>query len=139
MKRTKTDPVDLTEKAKQAADELYRELKGCLPNNDPPREYKMNKPPYERKGRTSPVIEYVRSLGEDFLTGGEVASILDCSSSYIRKISNGKEGPHVPSYKARFGKHTIRIYTPEDVELIREYIESRFKLEKNDGQEDQEV
>lgn len=127
---------ELSVRANAVADELYREFRGCEPNTEVPEMSQRAPRPYERKGRTSPVILYVRSLGEEFRTAGEVAQLLGFSPSHIRKISDEVSRTTdtiVPSYKAKFGQHRIRVYTPEDIEILRDYLAQRFQLEKNDG------
>lgn len=122
------DPEDLLD----ALDAEYRELRGVVrENDDPPRKQKRNPVERESKTRVSPVKKYVRSLGRNFKVVSEVAEELGVSSSFIRLISDEKR-VDVPTYKAQYGKHEIRVYTPDDVEKIRQYLEGRYGLKENE-------
>lgn len=115
------------EKAVQeAGDAIYRSLKGVKPGSKRRRTYKPRSMPYAiSKGtRTSPVKSYVRSLGKDLKTVGEVAEELGISESYVRKLSDGSK-VKAPTYVAPFGQYEIRIYTPQDVEELREHLHKR--------------
>lgn len=115
-----TDPDP--EKVADAVAELYREIRGLRPRDkqaDTTSQMSKGRP----SPRVSPVIRYVRSLGEDYLTSGEVAEQLGVSPSYIRKL---EDVTNTPSYSAPFGKFRIRIYTPEDVQALREEIHKRM-------------
>jgi len=106
-----------------AFDELFAELKGVEPNTTKRR--KKGRMDHERKGkqgRRSPVVDYVRSLGPYFIVS-EVAEELGVSAGYVRKLSDDRV-TQAPSYVAPFGRTHIRLFTEEDVQALREYIDS---------------
>lgn len=121
---------DLRSEAKGVLDAIYREMMGCEFNTTEGEDEKVKESPNPPIQRVSPVLRYVRSLGEDLMTVGEVAEELDVSESYIRKISD-KRYTQAPSYLARFGKYKLRVYTQDDVEALRDYIEGNQGLEDN--------
>lgn len=80
-----------------------------------------------KKGRTSPVIQYVRSLGKDYRTTQEVADELGLSPNTIRKFAKDPD-LKAPSYVAPFGKTVVRLYTPEDLEELRRHLADRQRV-----------
>ena len=116
---------------RRALDEIYGEIKGVRPNTQ---ERVMSKKlDHERKGkkgRTSPVVDYVRSLG-DYYTASEVAEQVDMSVQWVRKAAK-KRWTQAPSYVAPFGDTHVNLYTPEDVEALKEYIAVNHKVYKRD-------
>lgn len=79
-----------------------------------------------KKGKQSPVISYVRSLG-DFKVASEVADELDVSVALIRKLARNRV-TQAPSKVAPFGNSRVHLYTPEDVTALREYLEDQHKV-----------
>ena len=68
--------------------------------------------------------KYVHSLGEGFMTISEVAEKLGKHETTVRRVSD--EGrTQAPSFTAPFGRWDIRVYTPEDLEALREYFQVR--------------
>lgn len=105
------------------ADE-YRDLKGVKDNQtEPRRRAKLDHKRKGKKGRTSPVIEYVRALG-DYKVASEVAEELGVSPAFVRKLAKIR-ATQAPSKVAPFGDTHVFLYTEEDVEALRKYIDSK--------------
>lgn len=121
------DPDELA----HALDDLYGELKGVEPNTTKPRRRK--KLDHKRKGkpgRTSPVTDYVRSLG-DYYTTGEVAEQVGRSEQWVRKAARLR-WTQAPSYVAPFGETHVNLYTKEDVQALKAYLKKNQKVYKRD-------
>jgi hypothetical protein len=78
--------------------------------------------------RDNPVHRFVAQLrdktGIDYKTTAEVASDLGVSTNWIRKVKRqGVLG--VPSMATKLGKVEIYLYTPDDVDKIRQYLVER--------------
>lgn len=108
---------------RDATDAIYRQLKGVKPGAERSSVSRPRQRTYatSKAKRTSPVRSYVRSLGKDLKTVGEVAEELGISESYVRKLSDSPK-VKAPTYVAPFGQYEIRVYTPADVEELREHI-----------------
>jgi hypothetical protein len=123
------DPLE--EEVRRALDDVYGELKGVRVNTR--RRHRRKKLEHERKGakgRRSPVIDYVRSLG-DYLTTHEVAAELGMSTQWVRKAAE-KRWTQAPSYVAPFGETHVNLYTKEDVQALRDYLATNRKVLKRE-------
>jgi hypothetical protein len=70
-----------------------------------------------------PIVRYVRSLRGDYFLAREVADQLGCSVSTISYLAKTHADQGLgPSHQVRYGSTLLRLYTPERVERIREYI-----------------
>lgn len=120
------DPSD--DEIQGAVDEIYGELRGVSPNQKRrPRRRKVTQAHRGKKGRVSPVVEYVRSLGSEYMTTQEVADDLGLSPNTIRKFAKDPD-LKAPSYVAPFGKTVVRLYTPEDMAELRRFLAKRQKV-----------
>lgn len=85
--------------------------------------------------------KYVHSLGEGFMTISEVAEQLGRPESTVRRVSDSGV-TQAPSFVAPFGRWDIRVYTPDDLEALREHFGLRpaggadEDREESEGQED---
>lgn len=114
-----------------ALDEIYGEMVGVRPNTRKrARRRKLDHERKGKKGRTSPVVDYVRSLG-DYLTTSEVAEQLDMSPQWVRKAAE-KRWTQAPSFVAPFGNTHVNLYTHEDVEALRQYLKDNRTVYKRD-------
>jgi len=114
-----------------ALNEIYGELKGVRPNKTKRKaKPKMDHERKGKKGRRSPVVDYVRSLG-DYRTASEVAEELECSVGLIRKLANNRV-TQAPSYVAPFGTTHVNLYTKSDVAALKEYLEANRKIYTRD-------
>lgn len=132
---------DEPDEAKQRAvlDALYGEMKGVRRHTKPRRKKpKMDHKRKGPKGRTSPVQDYVRNLGEDYKTTQEVADALGISANYVRKLAKDDRFK-APSYVAPFGNKKVYLYTPEDVKELREYLKGQHKVYKRADYERKEA
>lgn len=119
------------DEAKEALDEIYGEMKGVRPNpTRPARRKKMDHDRKGKPGRSSPVVDYVRSLG-DYQTTKEVADALGVSEAWVRKAAS-KRWTQAPSYRAPFGHTHVNLYTKDDVKALRAYIDENRKVYKRD-------
>ena len=80
-----------------------------------------------KKGRTSPVTEYVRSLGNDYRTTQEVADVLGVSPNTVRKFAKDPD-LKAPTYLAPFGKTVVYLYTTEDVDELKAHLAKRHRV-----------
>lgn len=125
--RYEPDPDELA----HALDDLYGELKGVEENTTkPPRRKKLDHDRKGSPGRTSPVVDYVRSLGEYFTTG-EVAEQLGKSEGWVRKAARLR-WTQAPSYVAPFGDTHVNLYTKDDVKALKRYLAENRKVYKRD-------
>jgi hypothetical protein len=133
---TKSDPFDPVVAAHTDLVEYLKELKGVRPTTKPPFKAEEpavriktpapKKPPVDRS--ISPVTHYVRSLpGGPYFTAQEVADQVGCSVQAIRKYAKN-EVTQAPSFEAPFGKLTIHLYTKEDVQALKDYINARKQV-----------
>jgi hypothetical protein len=119
------------EEVRRALDDLYGEMKGVRLNTTKRRRRKpLTHERKGKKGRRSPVTDYVRSLG-DYLTTAEVAEKVGKSEGWVRKAA-AKRWTQAPSYVAPFGDTHVNLYTPEDVEALKAYIAEHHKVYKRD-------
>jgi hypothetical protein len=70
----------------------------------------------------APAIAYVRSLGIDAQVSSQVAEELGVSVQLVRKLRTSGDFK-APSLEVPFGKNKIFLYTPEDVEELRAYVQ----------------
>jgi hypothetical protein len=122
-----TEPGE--EEVRRALDDAYGELKGVRLNTT--KRYRRKKLDHERKGkkgRTSPVVDYVRSLGP-YLTTHEVAEKIGMSTQWVRKAAE-KRWTQAPSYVAPFGSTHVYLYTEDDVKALRDYLKNERKVIK---------
>ena len=89
--------------------------------------------PYSR----SPVVRLFRSLPPGlYMSSREVADELGVSSSLIRKMAR-REELNAPTTCIVSGKFRAYLYTKEDVDEIRQYLEGKqVKVAKYDKKED---
>jgi hypothetical protein len=74
----------------------------------------------------APAIAYVRSLGMNALVASQVADEVGCSVQLVRKLQKD-DSFKAPSFQVPYGKNKIFLYTPEDVEEIRQYVINQRK------------
>ena len=133
--RSAEDSLDAA--AATEATEFLKELRGVTPNQ-PGDAFKqgekilVNKPRKVRDTSISPVTEYVRSLDGDYKTTQEVADELGVSAQLIRKWSRNPRPTQAPSFIAPFGKIKINLYTPEDIQSLRDYMSNRKQVFRRD-------
>lgn len=121
-----------------AADHFYGEIVGVKPFPRPPKkEVAMDHPRKGPKGRVSPVMDFVRSLGKHYRTTQEVADELGMSPNTIRNFSKNPD-IKAPSYIAPFGKTYVRLYTPEDIEELRKYLSHRQPIAREEFERQQQ-
>lgn len=114
------------EEVRAALNDLYGEAKGVKDNS---RKRKRRKTlDHERKGKKgrSPVIDYVRSLG-DYKVASEVADELGVSVAFIRKLAKNRV-TQAPSKVAPFGDTHVHLFTDDDVEALRVYLKEQRKV-----------
>jgi hypothetical protein len=119
------------EEVQRALDDLYGQMKGVRLNTT--RRARRKPLKHERKGkkgRRSPVTDYVRSLGA-YQTTAEVAEELGMSDAWVRKAA-AKRWTQAPSFVAPFGDTHVNLYTKEDVEALRKLIAERYKVYPRD-------
>lgn len=118
------------EEVQSVLDDLYGELKGVRVNTTK----KKGRPKldHKRKGAPgrSPVIDYIRSLG-DYRSTGEVAKEIGKSQAWVRKAA-AKRWTQAPSYVAPFGNTRVNLYTEEDVDALKAYIDTHHKVYKRE-------
>jgi hypothetical protein len=109
-----------------ATQELFAELKGVKVNTVT--RYRRKKLDHERKGKEgrSPVKDYIRSLG-DYKSTKEVAEELGKSEGWVRKAA-AKRWTQAPSYVAPFGDTHVNLYTEEDIQALKDYIETHHAV-----------
>lgn len=119
------------EEQRRALDEIYGEFKGVRPNTrERVRSKKLDHERKGKKGRTSPVVDYVRSLG-DYLVTSEVAEQVGMSEQWVRKAAE-KRWTQAPSYVAPFGDTHVNLYTKEDVKALKHFLKTQRKVYKRD-------
>jgi hypothetical protein len=119
------------EEKRLALNDLYGELKGVQDNTTPRRKkHKMDHERKGKKGRRSPVTDYVRSLG-DYFTTAEVAEQVGRSEGWVRKAAE-KRWTQAPSYVAPYGDTHVNLYTKEDVKALKKYIVDNQKVYRRD-------
>ena len=69
----------------------------------------------------SPAMAYVRSLGTNAKVASEVAEELGVSTNLVRKWVKDPE-INAPTYEVPYGKNRIYLFTPEDVDELREHL-----------------
>lgn len=69
----------------------------------------------------APAIAYVRSLGMNALVASQVADEIGCSVQLVRKLQKDKR-VKAPSFEVPYGRNKIYLYTPEDVEELRQHL-----------------
>jgi hypothetical protein len=110
-----------------ALDDIYGEARGVRLNTTKPRKKTMSKHQRKgKKGRTSPVVDYVRSLG-DYKVTSEVAEELGVSDGLVRKLAK-KRVTQAPSKVAPFGDTHVHLYTKADVAALRKYLDENRKV-----------
>lgn len=133
MTRDRRDRLDYEpdemEIAKAMID-VYGDLRGVEENTGKKRPNLSNHERKGAKGKKSPVSDYIRSLG-DYYSTKEVAEKLGRSEGWVRKAAN-RRWTQAPSYVAPFGDTHVNLYTPEDIQALREYIESNHTVYKRD-------
>jgi hypothetical protein len=90
-----------------------------------------------REVRDTPVHRFVQQLrdkdGIGYLTTDEVAEKVGVSTQWVRKIQRTGLLAGVPSMVTQFGKITVYLYTPDDVDKIRRYLVERQAVYSNVG------
>lgn len=79
--------------------------------------------------RISPVVAFINNLPgrENYFTAAQVATELGVASSTVRHYARKGVLP-IPSYHAKFGDVNINLFTQEDIELLRKYLENRNQV-----------
>jgi len=83
--------------------------------------------------KLDPATKFVRSLSGDYYLLREAAVALGVSPRVLRHYIKRGETSLGPSYAANMGKVRIYLYTAEDVERIREKLQSRSVVYRNEG------
>jgi hypothetical protein len=82
----------------------------------------------------TPVHRFVAQIQDNtgiaYLTTREVAETLGVSTQWIRKIQRGTL-LDVPSMAVQFGQMQVYLYSPADVDKIRNYLNDRQKVYSN--------
>ena len=82
----------------------------------------------EPRERDNPVHRFVEQLrakdGIEYRTTAEVAAELGVSSNWVRKVQR-QQILGVPSLATKLGQINIYLYTPQDVEKIRDHLVQR--------------
>lgn len=126
----------------EAADRLWKELKipdvepqtGALDLERRDEVTGVGIKAHPRKGKPSPVTNYVRSLGEDpdqYKTTHEVAKELGISTQFLRKMAKEKV-TQAPSFVAPFGRLRVYLYTKDDIEELRQHLADRRQIFRTD-------
>ena len=119
------------DEVRRAFDELYGELKGVRVNTTtPPKRKKMTHDRKGKKGRTSPVTDYVRSLG-DYKTTSEVAEEIGQSEAWVRKAASLR-WTQAPSKVAPFGNTHVYLYTKEDIAALKKFLKDNRQVYDRD-------
>lgn len=146
----KHSPPDLFEQADQAFTHVFLDLMGFRKVTDhnvepdkfnkdidfqepvaPAPKPKKRKPGQRKKlgPRISPVTAFINNLPgrENFYTAAQVAEKLGVASSTVRHYARKGVLP-IPSFHAKFGEVTISLFTDQDVELLRKYLDNRNQV-----------
>lgn len=80
--------------------------------------------------RKAPATRIIEALEGDFMTTRQVAEYFEVNIETIRRLSkakfaDGKDKIKGPSKATKSGSMVIWLYTPDDVEEIRNYFEDR--------------
>lgn len=119
------------EEVADALTDLYAEMKGVEENTtEPTRSKPLDHERKGKKGRTSPVTDYVRSLG-DYFTTSEVAEAVGKSEQWVRKAAR-KRWTQAPSFVAPFGQTHVNLYTQDDVDALKAYIDAQHTVYRKD-------
>lgn len=100
----------------------------------------MTDPTLEKK--LSPAKAFIQSLDGEYLSVADVADELEVSAALIRKLSRRKT-IKAPSFTAPFAGKQMGLYTSEDVDELRQYIDDNWNEvqitpnDKGDDGEDQ--
>jgi len=70
----------------------------------------------------SPIVQYVRSLPQEFLLAREVAMELNVALTLLNYLARDPERGLGPTHQAAYGSLTLRLYTPERLEKIRAHL-----------------
>jgi hypothetical protein len=82
------------------------------------------------QSRKAPATRIIEALDGDFMTTRQVAEYFEVNIETIRRLSkavnpDGSAKINGPSKATKSGAMVIWLYTPEDVEEIRNYFEDR--------------
>lgn len=83
----------------------------------------MTDPTLEKK--LSPAKAFIQSLDGDYLSVSDVADELGVSDALVRKLSRRKT-IKAPSYTAPFAGKQMGLYTADDVEELRQYVDQNW-------------
>lgn len=75
-----------------------------------------------------PATKFVRSLDGTYYMLREAAEMLGISGHTLRKFNENEEADLKASFVAYFGKVKIFLYTEDDIEKIREYLDARRQV-----------
>lgn len=137
-------PPDIFEQAADALVRLHLDLVGVKEVTDHQvvrdkfnKDIDMTKQPKKLKPgqrktpgpRISPVVDFVNKLPgrENYFTASQVAEKLGVAGSTVRHYARKGVLP-IPSYHAMFGDVKISLFTAEDIELLRKYLENRNQV-----------
>lgn len=127
---------DVPDPRKATADVLA-DMKGIaktdLPKAPQGGKVKVNRTKPKEPFKGSPVTAYVRSLG-DYKTVQEVADILGIAPQTVRKYAANRV-TQAPSFYAPFGKTKVYLYTKEDIQALRDYLQARRAVIPTSGRD----
>lgn len=87
----------------------------------------------QMKREDTPAVSYVKAINPDYATIGEVAEILDVSTATLRNWMKDPDHPtQAPSLQGQLGKMKIYIYTPEDVQALKDWRSARNTVRKRE-------
>lgn len=126
---------DFTDIEEAITDLLKHHAKPSRVTKTPKKPRKVcDKPPgRQMKRQDTPAVSYVKSIDPDYCTIGEVAEILDVSTATLRNWMKDPDHPTAaPSLQGHLGKMKIYIYTPEDVQALRDWRAARSGVTKRE-------
>lgn len=81
--------------------------------------------------KLDPATAFVRSLDGTYYMVREAADLLGVNHRLLRKFMDGDDADLKPSFLGYLGKVKIYLYTADDIDKIREYLEQRKTVYPN--------
>ncbi len=82
--------------------------------------------------KMDPATTFVRSLDGNYYMVREAAELLGINHRTLRNWNEGSNEKLKPSFVSWLGKVKIYLYTDDDIDKIREYLDDRRKIYPND-------